>query len=863
MRNRVERLRIWLLVSALVLMVVIAAFMGWARYLRGHFLAGLPARLGVNVVREANAFKYCQNAGKRQLYCIKAATASGTRNGKTTLHDVTITLFGKKGDRNDRIYGDEFEYDKVAQVVRATGVVHVDLQSAADAAAAGDGSKKKVVHVTTSGLVYLQKFGVAATNAAIDFEVGGLTGHAVGADYSSDSGVVALHSAVKMSGTMRGEGGGHAVGMTAETAQFDQHSGQVMLTRATYESEGRRVAADEATLDRRVDGTLSRIRAVGNVRVEEKSATMTSARADVALTAESEPERAVLSGGVKYAADGVKRQMHGAADEATIAFDGKRKAQPEHAVFVGSVRMTERTRVGAAAGWSVRDLTAGKVEASLVVGAGGKAEVRDLEAMGSPRLSVVDAAVGAAGAKTTEMAGDDLKAHLVAAADGKSAPRVDTIAGRGHTVLRQVKADGGEQTVSADSLDAKMRPLAVGGVERIKGGVVQGGNGKALGGEELGERLWSSVEQGHVVMVQKVPAKVNAKGVAVGAKVEHAMAERAVYDGDADRMTLTDGVQVSDGESVVWANEIAFDQKTGDARAVGGVKVSYVAAAAGAAKTRGEAGDGEASHVVADRAEFVRASGVATFYGAPARLWQGGSQVRAAVIELSNADRRLVARGDGSARGAQVETVLAGRGSGGGAGASGGAAAGGQRCESAGGEVKAGAERAGGVTRIESGGLRYLGARGEAEFTSGIRAETDEGTIRANEGVAYLRAKGGGVSGNAAGAGAGGSSNAGVAMLSGDLDRVIATGGVELDRVGLKATGTRLVYTASDGSAVLTGDAKTPPRAVEARGTTTGEALRFRAGCGGGGSVEVVGGSGLRVHTDATFEDRRKSERGR
>ena len=35
MRNRVERLRIWLLGSAVFLMLVIAAFIGSARYLGG------------------------------------------------------------------------------------------------------------------------------------------------------------------------------------------------------------------------------------------------------------------------------------------------------------------------------------------------------------------------------------------------------------------------------------------------------------------------------------------------------------------------------------------------------------------------------------------------------------------------------------------------------------------------------------------------------------------------------------------------------------------------------------------------------------------------------------------------------------
>ena len=50
-----------------------------------------------------------------------------------------------------------------------------------------------LIHVTTSGLVYLRKLGVAATDKEIEFAAGGVTGQAVGADYSADTGVVVLH----------------------------------------------------------------------------------------------------------------------------------------------------------------------------------------------------------------------------------------------------------------------------------------------------------------------------------------------------------------------------------------------------------------------------------------------------------------------------------------------------------------------------------------------------------------------------------------------------------------------------------------------------------------------------------------------
>ncbi len=45
---------------------------------------------------------------------------------------------------------------------------------------------------------------------------------------------------------------------------------------------------------------------------------------------------------------------------------------------------------------------------------------------------------------------------------------------------------------------------------------------------------------------------------------------------------------------------------------------------------------------------------------------------------------------------------------------------------------------------------------------------------------------------------------------------------------GRRGTGTRLVYTASDGRFVLTGDASHPPQVVDSiQGTVTGEVLTF------------------------------------
>jgi lipopolysaccharide export system protein LptA len=237
----------------------------------------------------------------------------------------------------------------------------------------------------------------------------------------------------------------------------------------------------------------------------------------------------------------------------------------------------------------------------------------------------------------------------------------------------------------------------------------------------------------------------------------------------------------------------------------------------------------EPTHVLADRAELVHATGVATFHGRPVRLWQGGSQVQAPVIEIARQQQRLTARAEASAGGAQVHTVLVSAGS----DASGAAKAGAgssATAKPADGKT-ATSERLPSVARIASGGLVYSGDLRRAVFSGGVRAETADGTIRANEATVYLQQAVGAAQSSGTKAAAAPPAGDALPSLAGSVERVVAGGQVVIEQPGRRAAGEHLVYTASDGLFVLTGDGKTLPRLVDsARGTITGAALLFHAG---------------------------------
>ena len=86
----------------------------------------------------------------------------------------------------------------------------------------------------------------------------------------------------------------------------------------------------------------------------------------------------------------------------------------------------------------------------------------------------------------------------------------------------------------------------------------------------------------------------------------------------------------------------------------------------------------------------------------------------------------------------------------------------------------------------------------------------------------------------------------------------MASGHIEMDQPGQRATGEQLVYTASDQMYVLTGTAANLPKVVDdQRGTVTGTSLRFHSGddnivVSNGGE----NGAGQRVRTETRVKNK-------
>ena len=916
MHLTVERLRLGLLVGAVLLVGVIASFLGYAR-LRGHrFLKDLPGRMGAELRQETNGYTYSQTVGGRTVFTIHAAKAIQRKDGKVTLHDVGIVLYGrtqagvtktsatKGGGRTDgggpeladRIYGKEFEYDQGAGVVRATGEVHIDLEAPipADSKAKMDFAAgveaqhdpnlapvdDRVVHVKTSGLVFLQKLGVASTEQEIEFAYRGMKGQAIGADYNTDTGVLVLQSEVVVTG-VRGD---RPAVLRAGHAEMNRTTDQVRLTRARYSSPGttrgsgevrgeETASADDVIFhggDGAAGAVAERLEARGSVMLTEGEATVTGGEGQMLLNAANHPQSVMLSGGVGFRSEDGTRALHGTADEGRGRFDGA--GGLEQMVMTGRVAVHETER-GAGAQESERNLSSGRLELALGKAPGGRQWLKEAVADGDARLQVVtsetatEAAmksgkIPVAGAKagvpeTSELRGDHLRARLRLVNGMGELNRVE---GTGHTWVRRVGARG-EDTSQGNSLVADFRVAGAGT------GAGPGAGTGARAGAGTRQEIASAVQVGDVAMTH-----VDA---AAGAVPEHGTAERAVYEGDAQRLTLTGGVRLTDAGSVLLADRVSMLQATGDATATGSVRASYLQAGADG----GDHATGEPVHVLAERAELEHAAGRATFYGGSgaarpdARLWQGGSQVEAPVIELGQTERTLRAHGLGSEAKGAVRTVLTSGGSG--PGSARGADASPARAASPDGAAK------GDVLRVASRELVYSDAARRADFTGGVVLEDAQGTMRsaraevflepaktAGEGSRKIAVVGTG-DGRPGVKGAGGktaTASAGTSgLMGGSVERIVASGGVEIQQPTRLGRGEQLVYTAADGYCVMTGTPGAPPRIVdEARGTVVGQTLRFSSGDNSvvasgdaGRSAGLRSGNGNRVRTETRVRQAR------
>ncbi len=884
----IQRLRWLLLVGAVLLVAVLAGFIAIGRWRAHNAYLRIMRQAGVHVTHDTNGFTYSQTVQGRTIFTLHAKKATQLADGKWALHDAWIALYSRMPDRPDYIYGSEVEYDEHDGVARAQGEVHMDLQ-APDAltddhagvqrpapaaidpmqhdrneAIADRAGDTHVIHVKTSGLVYLRRLGVAATDQPVEFEYNGLHATARGAEFNTGQNVLRLLADVVMDDTLHG----HPVHGTAAQAEFDRAQNLALLTSPVVSSQGRTARADNALLNLQKNGAIQRVHGTGNVVLSEATTTVRAPRLDLILNDEMQLSAAHLTGGVLLADSDSLRPAQGSAARVDASFDAQGQPLEAHATGEVHLRMLDRRAQATGHGRSVvaqepsvgleRTLAAAEVvgifAASPRSAVAGRQQrmLTSLEAKGQAHARSESLVKGSPGGakKALEVSADDLLLHLVMAADGREHP--DHLTGTGHTLLVQQAPRGELESSAGDMLEASFAARQNATRPNIP---VRAPDAAAT---ELTIR--EATQRGHVTIHQQAAMTAQGKpGAASFGTAQQAVYRDLVDSGDpassaakdsgdaqvgsAAQLVLTGEVHWQSDRAQLIAPSVTVKTASQDVFATGGVATTIFGAgtdvatdAAAHASSGRQAGDDAVTHILSASASLHHASQQAEFRGTdaqPAKMWQQGSQVQAATLLFDGVARTLQARP--AASGAMVHAVLVGTPS-----------------------ARPGPHgpRAATVLRVVSPAMDYDDHARQAVFQGGVTMEGSLGDAHSQRVTVYLQP----ALHEAASGGAGSASAQSPAFdphLGGSLDHVILSGDVVLQQPGRRATGDALLYTAASGQYLLTGTSAHPPLVVDAQqGSVTGSSLLF----GDAGSTIVVSGDagkgkpGVRVRTETVIK---------
>ncbi len=840
MRLSIQRLRWVLIAGAVLLVVVLALYIGYGRYRALKAYQQILAHSGVTLTHDSSGVTWSQSLKGRKLYTIRAKTESSLGGGKYALHDAEMLVYNRSGDAADHIYGSEIEYDENEGIVRAKGEVFMDLQppqglanggrSVAQSASPSTSSPAPaspspanvkpapVIHVRTSGLVYLRKLGVAATDQQVEFSYGDMRCTSLGAEFNSGQSTLHLLANVRMDGLAHGQ----PLHVTATRADVDRDRNLATLTTPVVVSQGRSASADSAVLYLRKDGSLERVEGLNHVLLTSGTQQITGDRLDTSLNQQSLPQTARVSDDVVLVDTNPLRPMHGSANILDAAFSAQ--GSPTSIVATGAARLYMVDRKSNPRGLA-RSMDGAKIVALFTPGdRKSPSHLTEIHATGSAHAageSLAPPAKGVAVDKTKplplknmQVSADDLRILFASSADNKTRPQ--RLYGIGHTVLQQDAPRGEQETSSGDSLD-----LTFASPDHRSGPSTS---------DTAAMNISSAIQSGHVIIHDRAADK---PGAAAPASVSTGTADRAVYDGATQVLTLTGDAHLEGDTASLIAPTVSLNQRSQDADASGGVQATFQNAAVASAPSPDRSPGAKptpVTHVLAASVHFDHADRLATFDGTdaePARMWQDASQVQAAILLFDGIKRTFSARP--AKPGALIHAIFASTPS----------------------TPKPGATpRAASILRVASPKMDYNDLQREATFSGGVVLDGTTGQVRGQHAVVFLEPAKKSPAANQRPNNVPSQSS----LLNGSIDRVVVYGSVQMDQAGRHGTGEQLLYTPATGAYVLTGTPAIPPRIVDAQqGTITGATLLF----GDAGSTIVVTsvpgaprGKGGRVRTE-------------
>jgi len=812
MRFTIERIRMLVVVAAVLLLAALGIFLALARLKNRFHRIDVPQRLARDIQQQANGFSFVHAYGAHSQYRIHASREVQLRDNRILLHDVEIDLFGQDGSRIDDIKGDTFEYDQKSGLAIALGPVEMLLTQPANPAqhasrGAQPAAPPRQIDVKTSALTFDRDTGIVSTVQHVDFSMAQGSGTSMGATYDSQRGYLTLDHAVELTSRR----GADLVTIHAQHAEFDRTSQTCWLRAATANYRGAQADAALAQINFRPDGSAERLAATGSFTLATANGGHIAApAATMDFDEHSEPRHALLEGGVTMDSVRDARTVHGTSPAAEFEFAAQ--GMLRHAHLERGVEFTEKQGIAEPGNQGVSP-EAGALSLSRTW----QSPVADLDFREARKGQVEPASLhGAGGVVITSRHGDAAAPPSRMSADevnGTFGPNstLSSITGAGHAAIEQTTAAGSVQKANGDHLVAEFaqnrRQAAPAGSNRAP----QTPAASQETRQQSGDPVQSAELDGHVVLLDQPAAKNGQAQPPL-----RATAGKAVYESAGEWLHLTLNPRLTRAGLEMTANEVDVSRQSDDAFAHGNVKGTWsggapgaaarlsAAGASGAQQTTAFGGNGPA-HVIAAEAHLNQSTGEVTFRGA-ARLWQQANSVTAPEIVLNQHTQTMEARTFDAAQ--PVRAVLL---------SAGGPPFGAVPSKSAVAGDSAARNQAGApsVIRVRGGDLWYSDVEHRAVMHGGIAgsvvAETQTGTVKSDQ--LDLRLMPAGLNGGQA-----------------QVDQMTASGNVVLTSQTRRGTGEQLVYSSVTGDYVLTGTASASPKMSDpAQGSVTGEALIFHS----------------------------------
>ncbi|MBO0911277.1 MAG: LPS export ABC transporter periplasmic protein LptC [Acidobacteria bacterium] len=617
------RLRRWFALAVALVSLAVVGFYVHARHRVENALRQVPERLNIRVQQTAHGFTISNSHQGRTLFKLEASQAVQFKaGGRTELHDVVITIYGRDSSRFDQIYGKTFDYDRASGNITGKGEVSIDLQSNPHGTATPDQAAplelKNPIHLKTSNLVFNQKTGDAWTPSLVQFYIPEVSGVAVGAKYDAKQSLLTLDSDVQMTVSGRAP-----LKIFAERALLERTPRAIVLLGPRTDSAEEKGQADEATLFLRRDNNLDHAIATGHVAIRTaqspetpKSAAgerkqepfrsqVTSQTLEVAMGARNQIETAVFSGDVHLRSEG-KDESRVSAGKAVVTF-----GRLDRVTRIRAVDEAKWVEHGTPTDQGGQDLEVTAPEIDLFMAEGNRPS--RAETSGPPLIRVVSSRGKPPGEKPateTRVTADRFTAGFDASG------QLSQVHGAGHARVVSTATPENhngpqpDRVTTSDLIDASFRPGA--GIETL-------------------------LQQGHFEY---------ASGT------QQAFADCARYTAAEEILVLSGSPRMIDSGMETSANTIRLNRATGEGSALGDVKTTY-----NDLKPQPDGAllaSSDPVHVTAERVTTGRNPGIATFMG-HARLWQNANRVEAPAIQFQKEPR--VVRADASS-GEKVSTAL-------------------------------------------------------------------------------------------------------------------------------------------------------------------------------------------------------------